>query len=369
MSLINKSQLKLNDSLRAPLYKILMLVDEYYQYHLHKRSQEALEYYRDRGYSDDIIKKFSLGYAPKGYSQLVSQTKNIRWRDQIEKTIGYKMNDDELTDTIHVLLELAGVTKSNENGSFDRFKDRVIFPIKDQAGKTVSFGGRRFRPDSNGPKYLNGSDSPLFRKNKVIFGLNHLSVGTKYDEILVTEGYMDVASLHQFEFTNAVASMGTAFSEDQIQTLFNYSDTLHFCFDGDEAGRAAASRAAKNSRASLKSGRSVYISFLDEGEDPDSILHSGHDLESGREAFISSLEGKTSIENFLLQHALKELQIQWGDNDRLVMAHLLNDVLHMPDDSDVANRIKQFVGIQSHEKAIEYDNYKISDLVHSFPPP
>ncbi|MEZ9700991.1 toprim domain-containing protein [Vibrio sp. 10N.261.46.E12] len=369
MSLVNKSTLNLNDSLRAPLYKILMLVDEYYQYHLHKRSQEAIEYYRDRGFSEDIIKKFSLGYSPKGYSQLVSQAKNIRWRDQVEQTIGYKMSDDELTDTIHILLELAGVTKSNENGSYDRFRDRVIFPIKNHAGKTVSFGGRKFRSDTNGPKYLNGSDSPLFRKNKVIFGLNHLSINTKYEEILVTEGYMDVASLHQFGFTNSVASMGTAFSEDQIEDLYKYTDTLHFCFDGDEAGRKAASRAAKNSRALLKPGRAVYISFLEEGEDPDSILRSGHDIESGQEAFMSALEAKTSIENFLLQHALKELKLQWGDNDRLVMAHLLNDVLHMPDGSDVANRIKQFVAIQSHEKSIEYDNYRITDLVHSFPPP
>ena len=127
-----------------------MLVDEYYQYHLHKRSQEALEYYRDRGYSDDIIKKFSLGYAPKGYSQLVSQTKNIRWRDQIEKTIGYKMNDDELTDTIHVLLELAGVTKSMKMVHSIDLKTGLFSLSKTKQVKPYHLEGRRFRPDSNG---------------------------------------------------------------------------------------------------------------------------------------------------------------------------------------------------------------------------
>ncbi len=352
------------NSVERPIFKVLSVVQDYYQYHL-KNNDTARSYLYSRGFDDNIIDKFKLGYSPQGYSQLLAQAKNKVWRNNLQRVIDYSMSPEELTDTIHALLELSGVVRHGLNSApFDRFRDRIIFPIFDASGNTVSFGGRVFTQDSHGPKYLNGSESIVFKKNEVVFGENFLDPQTHYNEIIVTEGYMDVASLHQFEIENAVATMGTAISEYQVQRLFNYTNNLIFCFDGDDAGEKAAARAVKNARGALKGNNQVYVVFLPKGEDPDSILRAHSDVDSGRDAFLSYLDTKTNCQNYLLRLALDRLGLQWGDNDQYVMAHLLNDIMQMPEDSDVAKKIKSFIQTQSQQKAMLHDGMGHQQIVN-----
>ncbi|MEZ8238705.1 MULTISPECIES: toprim domain-containing protein [Vibrio] len=355
-----------NVALKLPILTALKLTSEYYQYHFKNRAPDGINYIKSRGFNEETIDKFQLGYSPSSFTQLLAQSKNAVWRDKVKKSIGYSLNDDELTETIKVLLELGGVVKSNEKGSFDRFKGRVIFPIFDLDNNIVSFGGRKINDEAYGPKYLNGSDSPVFHKNEVIFGEHLLNRLQKVDRVLVTEGYMDVATLHQFRYETAVATMGTSINENQIERLFQYTDCLHFCFDGDEAGIKASKRAVKQSRAALSGNRKIVITILPDGEDPDSILRSEDTVDEARDAFNIHLNNSISIENYLLNLTLDELNLKWGQDNQYVFASLLNDVVKMPTDSMIANKIKQFIKIESHRSAQEFENINSLELVQSF---
>ncbi|ATC60271.1 toprim domain-containing protein [Vibrio anguillarum] len=356
---------------RAPIFAALEQTKDYYRYHLSK-NELAREYLYRRGFDDAIINKFEIGLSPNGYNQLLAQANNKVWRSNIQRSLTYSLNQEQLTDTIHALLEMGGVLKINPSGEMsDRFRERIIFPIKNSNGDTVSFGGRHYLPEKFGPKYLNGSDSAVFKKHNVIFGANFLKPDSHYDSIIVSEGYMDVATMHQFGIENSVGTMGTAIASGQIESLFEFTNHLIFCFDGDEAGTKAANRAVKNARQTLSGNRKVSVVFLPDGHDPDSILRKDTNgtpltpqlIQDGVDSFFQLLDNAISIENYLAQLALTELNVEWGENMQQVMAHLLNDSMMTPSDSEVGKNLLNFVKNQAHSTLLKQEGVDNDQLV------
>ena len=172
-------------------------------------------------------------------------------------------------------LEKVGMLiKKDSGGYYDRFRDRVMFPIRDTRGRVIAFGGRQLG-DEGGPKYLNSSETPIFHKGRELYGLYQArKAERKLERLVVVEGYMDVVSLAQFGIRNAVATLGTATTRDHLERLFRIVPQVVFCFDGDRAGRQAAWRALENALPVLSEGRQINFMFLPEGEDPDTLVRS-----------------------------------------------------------------------------------------------
>jgi DNA primase len=169
------------------------------------------------------------------------------------------------------------VLRREGGGYYDRFRDRIMFPIRDQRGRAIGFGGRVL--DDSTPKYLNSPETPLFHKGRELYGLHQAKAGGS-EHLFVVEGYMDVIALHQFGVQRAVATLGTAATRDHLERLFRATSTVVFCFDGDEAGRRAAWRALETALPLLREGRQVYFLFMPEADDPDTFIR-----REGRERF------------------------------------------------------------------------------------
>ncbi len=259
------------------LMNTLQQCSDYYQAQL-KQSSEAIEYLKQRGISGQTCQIFSIGFAPEGWNNLNGDQKNL-----IE----------------------SGMLVENENGNtYDRFRHRLMFPIRDRRGRTIAFGGRIINPEDN-PKYLNSPESPVFHKGEEIYGLHELKQqNTKIDQIFITEGYMDVVALAEHGVTTAVATLGTAINSNQIEKLFRLSKRLIFTFDADLAGKKAAWRSLESSLSLLKEGRIALFLFLPEGHDPDSYIK-----EYGRETFLEQAGQATSLSQFLIDGLLTQGEI------------------------------------------------------------
>lgn len=212
----------------------------------HPEATKAISYLKNRGITGAMAKRFRLGYAPPGWRNLPA----------------------ELPEE---LLIASGLIISKEGKTYDRFRDRIMFPIRDKRGQVIGFGGRVLNDDT--PKYINSPETPVFKKHRELFGLYEaLESSYKPDKILVVEGYMDVIALAGFGINNAVAALGTATSEDHIQLLFRYTNELIFCFDGDKAGLQAAWKALEATLPYLRDGRQTRFLTLPTGHDPDSLV-------------------------------------------------------------------------------------------------
>lgn len=241
--------------------------------HFHKNlveDEKALSYLRSRGLTDKIIKSFGLGYAKDSYRDLKSHLVSM----------GY--TEYELVN--------AGLNLQKERSSFDFFRNRIIFPVMDLRGNVIAFGGRV--TDDSLPKYLNTSDTPVFKKRFNLFALN-IAKNTPRDYIILAEGYMDVISMHQYGFTNAVASLGTAFCEDHAALLRKYTGTVIICYDSDSAGRNALIKAAN---ILLHQGITVKAAILSGGKDPDEILK-----KQGPEYFEKILDNSLPFIEYMLE--------------------------------------------------------------------
>lgn len=233
----------------GPLYDLMERVAEFYSEQLvsGKASQKAVDYLKRRGVSGEIAKTYRLGYAPEGWDALVSR---------------YDFN---------ALLRAGLLVAKEDGGGYDRFRGRIMFPIRDRRGRVVGFGARVL--DDSLPKYLNSPETPIFNKGNEVYGLYELlQKNSRPERILVVEGYMDVVALAQFGIGYAVATLGTATSKAHLELLFRFSSELVFCFDGDKAGKEAAWRAMESVFSCLKDGRQVKIMLLPEGHDPDSLI-------------------------------------------------------------------------------------------------
>lgn len=238
---------------QATLGSVMELACKFFEAQLGGMAGRAgADYFQRRGLSADVIRKFRLGFAPDGRTSLKS-----------------KLEKENVPEAL--ALEAGLLVKPEDGGaSYDRFRGRVMFPIMDAKGRVIAFGGRTLGDDK--PKYLNSPETPLFSKGRVLYNLNLAQKPARdKSEIVVAEGYMDVIALSEFGFPQAVAPLGTALTEDQIQLLWRVAPEPILCFDGDDAGKKAAARAAERGLPILRPGLSLRFAWLPAGEDPDSL--------------------------------------------------------------------------------------------------
>ncbi|WP_340120835.1 DNA primase [Methylobacter svalbardensis] len=263
------------------LYLLMEQVANFYaeQLRIGDEGKKAVEYLKNRGVSGDCAGDFMLGYAPDEWNALAS-----------------RFNPRLLLD--------AGLLVSKEDGhTYDRFRGRIMFPIRDKRARIIGFGGRVL--DDSLPKYLNSPETSLFHKGKEVYGLYELlEKNAKPQRILIVEGYMDVIALAQFDIRYAVAVLGTAASQAHLDLLFRFSSELVFCFDGDKAGREAAWRAMDAAFSSLKDGRQIRIMLLPQNHDPDLLIR-----EQGVDGFVGRVQGAETLSEYFFGHFSNELNL------------------------------------------------------------
>jgi DNA primase len=258
-------------------------------------SERGKDYFKSRGLTGDTAARFGLGYAPDAWDFLLKQ-------------IGG--SEAERMKLLQVGLIIERERKpgaSSPPGHYDRFRDRVMFPIRDARGRTIGFGGRVL--DKGEPKYLNSPETELFHKGRELYGLYEARQASRsLTRLLIVEGYMDVVRLHQAGITYAVATLGTATTPEHLSRVFRICNELVFCFDGDRAGRAAAWRALENSLSQIREGRQIRFLFLPDGHDPDSLVGA-----EGREAFEARLKQAVPLSEYFIGHLSAQVDMQTVD--------------------------------------------------------
>jgi DNA primase len=286
------------------LYEVMQTAMRYYREQL-KLSQHAIDYLKHRGLSGEIAARFGIGYAPDGWQNLASAFQN--YQDA-------------------VLSETGLVIDTEEGKRYDRFRDRIMFPIINMRGQVIGFGGRVL--DKGEPKYLNSPETPLFEKGRELYGLFQAQkVIREVKQVLVVEGYMDVVALAQHGVEYAVATLGTATTAYHVQKLLRITEHIVFCFDGDKAGQRAAWRALENSLPYLQDGKRISFMFLPVEHDPDSFIR-----ESGKGAFEQLVQNAMPLSAYLLREASAglDLRSQEGRNQLLQRAKPLVNAIIAP---------------------------------------
>ena len=264
-----------NKTIKLGLQETLQQAANYYKTEL-KKSERAIEYLKGRGLSGKIAAKFQVGYAPAGWQNLQNVFSNYE----------------------NEALQTAGLVVVNEQGKrYDRFRDRIMFPIHDQKGQVIGFGGRVINNEDT-PKYYNSPETPLFQKGHELYGLFVARRAIRdAGRVLVVEGYMDVVALAQYGIAYAVAALGTATTPFHITKLVRQTDEIVFCFDGDNAGRTAAWRAAMNALPALTDGLKLRFLFLPKEHDPDSYVR-----EFGKEKIEAEMAAALPLSQYIVQH-------------------------------------------------------------------
>lgn len=278
-----RSSSKARLELHSRLYKILDKAAQIYSKNL-KTSATAQNYLKKRGLSQKTIDHFRIGYAENG-------------KNAYQALLDEQCSEKQLFE--------AGLIAKSEPGKayYDKFRHRVVFPIRDRRGRVLAFGGRSLGEDQK-PKYLNSPETSVFEKRKHVYGLYELTQVRPLDEIIVVEGYMDLVSLFEKGIGNVVATLGTAVTSYHLRTLLKVCKKITFCFDGDEAGRRAAERALDHSLSVIESGQEIKFSFLPQGKDPDEIVR-----RDGRQAFMKQIEQSQNLSEFLFRHVGKDLNL------------------------------------------------------------
>jgi len=278
----------------SDLYAVLARAEVYFRNAL-KESPEAIEYLKGRGVVGVVARDFGIGFAPEAW-------------DGVRKA---------LADAPEKTLLDAGLLIRNDSGKvYDRFRGRVMFPIRDTRGRVIGFGGR-VMGQSDGPKYLNSPETPVFHKGRELYGLYEARRALRsIDRLIVVEGYMDTVALAQAGIANAVATLGTAATPEHFHKLYRYTEEVVCCFDGDNAGRKAAWRALESALPHLGEGRQLKFMFLPEGEDPDSLVRA-----RGKEAFLELAAGALPAIEYLFGQLMDGLDLRNLD-DRARLASL-----------------------------------------------
>ncbi|HHJ3169317.1 DNA primase [Vibrio parahaemolyticus] len=280
-----------SSSEKRSLYDLMGSIAQFYRNQLKQPSSKvAIEYLKDRGLSSEIVQKFGIGYVAD------------EW-DLVRKNFGQNKDNQDMLVTGGMLIE-------NDKGNrYDRFRGRIMFPIRDRRGRVIGFGGRVLGEGT--PKYLNSPETPIFHKGKELYGLYEvLQAHREPAQILVVEGYMDVVALAQYGVDYSVASLGTSTTGDHIQMLFRQTNTVVCCYDGDRAGKEAAWRALENALQFLKTGNTLKFLFLPDGEDPDSYVR-----KYGKAAFEQQIEQATPLSSYLFDNLIELHQINLGNNE------------------------------------------------------
>ena len=263
------------------LYEVLLKTAQYYRQQL-KDAPRAIEYLKKRGLSGEIAKEFGIGYAPNGWQNLQAVFPDYNAK---------------------ALVAAGLVIQGDEGKRYDRFRDRIMFPIVDQRGHIIGFGGRVL--DQGEPKYLNSPETALFEKGRELYGLYQGRRAVRdAGRVIVVEGYMDVVALAQSGIGYAVATLGTATTPTHVQKLLRQAEEVVFCFDGDDAGRRAAWRALENSLEQLVDGKQLSFLFLPQGEDPDTYVR-----KLGKDAFEKLFGDAKPLSQFLLDELKSRVDI------------------------------------------------------------
>ena len=318
--------------------KLMEELSSFYQEQLKTSAakKKVVDYAKNRGVSGSIAKRFELGFAPPGWTNLFD---------------AYKDSEESTQDLL--TMGMIVTKKDKKDDYYDRFRDRLMFPIHNTKGSVIGFGGRVLSSKDN-PKYLNSPETPLFSKSKELYGLYHCrKYSRKIDAIIVVEGYMDVIALHQQGITNVVATLGTATTSSHLQVLSRTAETIVFCFDGDKAGRDAAWKALQTSLPAITAGLVIKFLLLPEGEDPDTLINS----ESAK-AFNKRVDEAQTLSNFLFEHIKAEVPFNTIEGKTLFLeksAALVNLVSYPIYQQQLIEGIAQTIGqnITQVEKAIE----------------
>jgi DNA primase len=273
----------------ADLHEVMARASRFYEQNL-ADSARGQEYLRVRGVDAPTAAKFSLGYAPDSWNALLNR---------------FGAQDEERRQLSQAGLIIERDTRGGERstGYYDRFRDRLIFPIRDSRGRVLAFGGRVI--DQGEPKYLNSPETPLFHKGRELYGLYEArQAHADFKRLMIVEGYMDVVRLHQSGITYAVATLGTATTQEHLNKIFRITSEVVFCFDGDRAGRQAAWRALENALPLARDGRELKFLFLPEGHDPDTLV-----AEEGAAAFENRLKTALPLSEYLLQQLLPQVDL------------------------------------------------------------
>lgn len=261
------------------LFPVIKDADSFYRRSLRDptNAKKAIEYLKSRGLNGETARNFGIGFASPGWENLLQDLgKNEEKVEQL-KIVGLLIDRNE------------------EGKLYDRFRNRIMFPIRDVRGRTIGFGGRVLSDEK--PKYLNSPETPLFHKGRELYGLYEANRHFRnIENLIVVEGYMDVAVLAQNGVHNAVATLGTAVTIEHLNKIFRYTSEVIFCFDGDEAGRKAAYRALDTSLPVIVDGRSAKFMFLPEGEDPDTIIR-----KIGAKKFLELVANATPLSEFIFE--------------------------------------------------------------------
>ncbi|MDT9587380.1 MAG: DNA primase [Candidatus Arsenophonus melophagi] len=337
---------------RQSLYQLMTNINQFYQKSLNqKEGYNAKKYLIQRGLTHEIINYFSIGFSPKGLDSLVRHFAN-----QAE----YLKQ-----------LDAVGMLVTNNNGrTYDRFRERIMFPILDRRGRVVAFGGRII--DNTLPKYLNSPETTIFHKSRELYGLYEASKNNLApSKLLVVEGYMDVIALKQFGINYAVASLGTSTTVEHIQLLFRTTDTVICCYDGDQAGHEAAWRTLQTALPYLQDGRRLQFMFLPDGEDPDSLIR-----KEGKANFEQRIEKSNSMSKFLFDTLIKQVDLGSlegkaklnrlaiplikrvsGSAFQLYLAQELGNFIGIPDTSHIIGMISN--SSKRFRKTTKYQTLKI----------
>ena len=293
-----------NDDDRTELYEVLELVIEFYRRQLleHPLAARAVEYLKGRGITGELAARFELGFAPPGWDNLIS-------------ALG------KSDAAIQRLADAGMLVKRDTGGYYDRFRDRVMFPIRDQRGRAIGFGGRVL--DDGTPKYLNSPETPIFHKGRELYGAYQARAG-KPECLYVVEGYMDALALVQFGVNNVIATLGTAITSDHLDRIFRLTSRVIFCFDVDDAGRQAAWRALETALPILHDGRSVYFRFMPEGDDPDSFVR-----RLGREEFEAET-GRVPLSDYLINSCREKFDLATREGRALFLDALAPFLRKLP---------------------------------------
>lgn len=299
---------KANPETKRNLYDLIGNIAQFYQQQLRQSANKvAIDYLKNRGLSSDIVQKFGIGYVAD------------EW-DLIRKNFGQNRATQDMLVSGGMLIE-------NDKGNrYDRFRGRIMFPIRDRRGRVIGFGGRITGEGT--PKYLNSPETPIFHKGKELYGLYEvLQAYREPPQILVVEGYMDVVALAQYGVDYSVASLGTSTTGDHLQQLFRQTNTVVCCYDGDRAGREAAWRALENALGYLKSGNVLKFLFLPDGEDPDSYIR-----QHGKEAFEREVHNAEPLSKYLFTNLLSQVDVGNNEGKAALEALALPLIQKVPDE-------------------------------------
>lgn len=273
-----------------PLYEALERASKFYEHALrqHAERHKVVNYLKGRGLTGEIARDFRIGFAPAGWDNLMQANGA----------------DEPAQD---VLMQSGMLVKNDKGRTYDRFRERVMFPIQDQRGRVIAFGGRVLGDDK--PKYLNSPETPVFQKSRELYGLwQARKHPRRLERIVVVEGYMDVIALAQHGIHYAVATLGTSTSETHLERLFRLVPQVVFCFDGDDAGRKAAFRGLEATLPAMQDGRQAKFLFLPEGEDPDTLVRA-----KGKAYLENLFDHADPLETFLFKHLAEGLDLESMD--------------------------------------------------------